>query len=146
MSVYLAYLAGVLDSDGCINIDRWKDSRKKKRMQYIVRIQVSVTAKETTDWLENHFEGSTRLVKRDPPHRDIYYWRISGMKAIELLEKVKDFMVLKRPRAELAIKFKDYVLTRRESREAASEELRKEVKKEKELIYQQMAFLNKRGK
>lgn len=146
MDVHLAYLAGVLDSDGCINIDRWKDSRKKKRMQYIVRIQVSVTAKETTDWLEKHFDGSTRIVKREAPCRDIYYWRTSGMKAIELLMRVKDYLVLKRPRAELAIKFKDYLLTRKESRESSSEELRNKVKREKELIYNQMAVLNKRGK
>lgn len=149
MKEKLAYLAGVIDSDGCIHIDRYRDQRKKdKSYQYTVRLQVGVTRKEIIDWLLEHFGGETRMYVNKSRHvnrNDMLIWRKSATEAIELVKKVRPYLVLKTPRADVAIEFEKTIMNKTECRSKKFSKEREEKMKKKALLHEQMRRLNKTG-
>lgn len=150
--IKLAYLAGVIDSDGCIHIERYVDRRKGRnnRYQYNVRLQVGVTRMEIINWIEKNFCGETRKYsyKRESKFQnrnDVINWRISSKQAINLLKELKDYLILKRDRAEIAIEFEKSILTPSESRSPHLKDVKEKKTKLKEELHAKMKILNQRG-
>lgn len=83
----LAYLAGVLDSDGCIGIYG----------NFQVRIDVAVKDEPITKWIFENFGG--RLYRRhntNPGQAEkLFGWVIGDAQATPLLEKIIPYLILK---------------------------------------------------
>jgi len=148
----LAYLAGVIDSDGCIHIERYVDSRKgrNRRYQYNVRLQIGMTRMEVIEWIGSNFFGETRkfsykIKSKYPNRNDITNWRISSRQAISLLKELKEYLVLKKDRAEIAIEFEKSIVSSKESRSLSLKKVRERKMKLKEELYNKMKELNMRG-
>ena len=103
----LAYTAGIIDADGCISIDKQRNSRNKKR-GYALRLSVQVgnTKEWLPFWLKMQYGGSVCQHNSSKPEaKDYWNWNISSHKAVEFLKLILPYLQLKRPQAELGILF-----------------------------------------
>lgn len=92
----LAYLAGVLDGEGCFNVARCRST-------YVPRILVVNTNEDLVSWLRATFGGDvTRTsVKNKPNWKPRYQWRLSHQKALDLAQRVMSFLRVKRAQANI---------------------------------------------
>lgn len=109
----LCYLAGVLDSDGCISISKMKPGRRIVRggevnlsARHVLTVNIINTSVALMEWLVATFGGryKQRVVYGDN-HRPTYDWWFNNGKAADLLEQVGPFLIIKRAQAELGVSF-----------------------------------------
>jgi hypothetical protein len=107
------YLAGIIDGEGCILMNR----EKGKKGDYIYRVFVTIanTSMKLHEWLEEKLPGRGYVrqaypgEKRSPtshPERwkTSYNWTISGSRvAIVLLREIAPYLIIKREQAELLV-------------------------------------------
>lgn len=133
----LAYTAGIMDGEGSIYI------RKTTRGHQSSELSVFVTNTEEwiCQWLKFQYGGSVHIMNptRKPNWKIGYRWWLSSNKAVEFLKMVLPYLNLKRPQAELAIKFQE-IKQRRGTRNLTKAE---SVLAEADRIL--MQNLNKRG-
>ena len=104
----LAYMAGIFDGEGYVGIQ--SDGKKSKHGKQNLRLRVAVTS--TDEWLCQYLKfamgGGIIVLKRVAPNRrTCYHWELSYRKAAEFLRLILPYLHLKRPQAELAIKFQE---------------------------------------
>ena len=103
----LSYLAGVIDSDGCIAISKYYDSDKPNRSpRYIVDLCVVNTSLRLMKWLVENFGGFYTERKRvSDKHKRTYSCKYTNSKAVYLLTLIEPYLVEKWDRAKNAIDF-----------------------------------------
>ena len=101
----LAYIAGIVDGEGYIGISA--DHRKRNPGRPCWRLRVAVT--NTSEWLVQYLKfsigGGIITLKSDKRPRPCYQWSVDRGRAAEFLKLILPYLRLKRPQAELAIKF-----------------------------------------
>lgn len=102
MREILAYLAGVIDSDGCILITKNLAQKRAKSPQYSARINVSQIQIEAIDLLEQLY-GGCRHLRKTRNHKDLHSWDLSSQQAREFLEDIYEFLRIKKAQAKVAI-------------------------------------------
>ena len=99
----LAYLAGIIDGEGCIRIRR---RRRGSYWCYYSYIRVAMTNQSVLMLLQYHLGGYVGKQTKLPSHRkEQYYWGIECRAAIIALQKLLPYLKIKKAEAELAIKF-----------------------------------------
>lgn len=102
-----AYMAGILDGEGCIFIHKLKDNGKNKPV-----IILEITNKEVIEWIHERFGGSMGFRKKRKEHwKDSYSWGLYVQLEIQIfLEKVFPFMIVKKKQASIMLFFltRDY--------------------------------------
>ena len=95
----LAYLAGVIDSDGCISIQKYSNCRAYRLNLVVVQRDMPLI-----EYLYNTFEGSVNMVSTARKNgRDFYLrWMITDHRAIEILKAIRPYMRLKTKQADIA--------------------------------------------
>lgn len=95
-----AYLAGVIDSDGCIGTQ--KNTIGRTYRPYLVVIQRDMVLIE---WLFSKFEGRVNLVSRKRADRTDYYlrWETHNTKTTNILKGSLPYLIVKKEQAKLAI-------------------------------------------
>jgi len=101
-----AYVAGLVDADGCIQICR---RTTNKRVRYALEVSVSNTDVRIINYLTNIVGGGVREDCR--MHRKIicYSWVITAHAAMELLEQIKPYLQSKKDEAEVATIFQQRI-------------------------------------
>lgn len=104
----LAYIAGIVDGEGHIQIIRFPAPKKKSTPGWRTTIAVDVT--NTDEWLINYlflnFGGTVYEVKHNNlKWKRCWRWAIRANKAERFLSLILPYLHLKKPHAELAIKF-----------------------------------------
>lgn len=94
-----AYIAGIIDGDGCISIYRNTDNG------WTLRICVDMQSKKVIDFLIGSFGGHCNMIAKPGVKYGIYYWYICGSKAYDMLKHIKLYLVEKKAQASLAMKF-----------------------------------------
>lgn len=97
----LAYVAGLIDGEGCIGIQ----SSKAGRQYYAeVTIGMVIKARPLLGEIQKHF-GGTVVRGRKPSAKwaASLKWRIGGDSALEFLEKIGPYLMLKRQQLEQAL-------------------------------------------
>ena len=99
-----AYLAGVLDSDGCVTIGK---SDSKGRSYYRLCVHITNTSRELIDWLATFFGGTIYLSNPNSPkhYKSAWRWSVRGRDASPILWGVLPYLRVKRERAELGLQF-----------------------------------------
>lgn len=130
----LAYVAGLIDGEGCIGIQK-----NSKHDLYYTEVTIGMTSKALPILMEmkSTFGGGIQK-KRDKTDRweEAHNWRIGGEGAASFLTKILPFLMLKRRQAELAI-----ALETLRQKNGWNETTRLEAAKMKD----QMHALNKKG-
>lgn len=136
-----AYLAGLLDGEGCISIVNTHTSRG--RPTFMMSIQLVMTHKATIEHVYNMWGGGwyidrgSRKAGQQKPAYSIHW---TSVHAAEVLREVLPFLVTKKQQAELALEFQKLIRDKHQTSRLGDEEQasRKE-------FYTQMRGLNKRG-
>jgi len=145
--VKLAYVAGLVDGEGCIRICSMKGKRKPthkkaRNVSYQASIQIamSIKARQVLTIIQQELGGTIYEMpqKTNPKWEDQIQWRITGDCAEKLIEQIEPFLILKQAQAELikrlaALRKHKTIWT-------------KQIQDQAENLKQQMHALNKRGR
>lgn len=94
----LAYLAGILDGEGCLSLG------VRKKIYVTPTVQVTNTDKRLIDWLDSCIPGHIYSTKEIRPNRKkAWLWSIAGAKARELIRSVRPFLKLKGEQADIIL-------------------------------------------
>ena len=132
-----AYLAGLVDGEGCIVITKMFPKRRKGKFYHVLYVKVSQYNKQFLDYWQRetglgnvHHAGG-----KNPKRKNDFQWQLGAAQAEELLKSVFDFLMIKKEQAQIALDFRNhkkarYRLTNQEiqNREAYRVALR-EIKK-----------------
>jgi hypothetical protein len=126
-----AYLAGIIDGEGCITIGAGK---KETCINYNAILCVQNTSRKLIDWIQSHFGGQIYLSKKETDKtKAAWMWRFTKKKDIELiLLAILPYLVVKKEQAKILL---NYVRLDR----SMNSEVRR-------LAYEQLRALNARGK
>ncbi len=108
--LHLAYLAGIIDGEGCIHIGYYFN-KSQNRSTYHTLIQVTSTDKSLIEWLSDKFEGKAALyTKAQTPknsRQTPYTWKVTGETLTHLCRSVLPFMVIKKDQIEIMLKMRE---------------------------------------
>ena len=103
----LAYLAGVIDSDGHITIN---ESTRKGRMYHGAVVGITGTRREPHDLASATWGGNVRSHQpKNPRHRLVYLWGKQGAGAAKVISDVLPFLRVKREIALVALELQEHV-------------------------------------
>ena len=143
-----AYIAGLIDGEGCITIirqDQSKHSPKHKSPSYRLAVFIYNTNKNMMNWLQDKIDGH-RFYKRakSPQHKDLYSINISAKTAEKFLVDIQPYIIAKSEQVKLALELQNLVNTYKKYRQHnfPGEPLIQEEINKREVIYQKMRQLN----
>lgn len=104
-----AYIAGIIDADGHVGIysrAHAKEGKFQSMAQYTLTVRVAMTHEGVVRWLCGKVGfGDVNVRHRAAPFKTVYDWRITCRAAVNLLEKIRPYMIVKRRHAEIAAIF-----------------------------------------
>lgn len=109
----LPYLAGALDADGFVSIQRTKKLRrgcKRHGIYHLARVGIGQTNSVVPQLFLATFGGTWHEHQpKNIAHRRVYQWQASNLLAACALEQLLPYLVLKRRQAVLAIQLSEMV-------------------------------------
>lgn len=103
------YLAGLIDSEGCLRIKKWKPKNKPNEV-YTISIEIGNTKLLIMPWLVKRFGGSVSFVEAKKNKRASAIWTLSAAKLYEILPKIQPFLRSKREVCDKLIEFQQTIL------------------------------------
>jgi len=106
-----AYLAGLIDGDGCIVISKsytyGKNHPEIKYDKYILKIEVSSSDTRLINYLVGAFGGRFGISNRKSgfSSEPNFFWQVYAKQNKEILKKIIPFIHLKKAQAELGVRF-----------------------------------------
>lgn len=106
-AVLYAYLAGIIDGEGTIRIDKTDYSQKRMRSpQYLAQICIGMNDKQVLDLLKETFGGGNVREERVPDRRSVWRWAATGrFRVPPILRMLLPYLKTKRRHAEIVIDF-----------------------------------------
>ena len=106
----IAYLAGIIDGEGCIYIGNFSNNPKTGEPYYQTAMQVTSTDQPLIDWLVATFGGlfSKRTAKQHPVNsrKQAYMWTATGDRLTHLCELILPFLKIKNRQCEIMLKMR----------------------------------------
>ena len=106
----IAYLAGIVDGEGCICMTRGFSSRKASGPTFKIRLTICSTSLVLLDWLVVNFGGNytkkALKIGMENKHSKSYNWNIHCDKAGQIIEMVLPYLVIKKRQAELVLAYR----------------------------------------
>jgi hypothetical protein len=131
----LAYAAGTMDSDGCIQI---MQKRSENKNYYSMRVSVSQVTECIPIWLVRNFGGRIdRFISSKERRQPLFRWSIESNKASDFLISILPYLIEKAERAKLGIKFQSTLIYK-----GFADKLTPDVIEQRIEMYQQMKILN----
>lgn len=106
----LAYLAGIIDGEGCIYIGNHSSNKESGAKYYQTLIKISSTDICLIDWLMNIFGGlrgeytPSQMSKNG--RRQVYFWQVTGERLTHLCELIYPFILIKKDELEIMLKMR----------------------------------------
>ena len=117
MMVTDAYVAGIIDGEGCITIESRSNSTS-----YAIRVDVGMTDRALTllQALKKQYGGSvSRHRKKSEKWDAASRWTVCGVQAADFLTKVMEHLQLKREQAEIAVRTQSMINDLQSARKGA---------------------------
>jgi len=108
----LAYMAGIVDGEGCFYIGLIP---KKQGDGYVTEhyrglLKIDNTEHILIDWLNETFSGTnsaaTRCTSTKRFTREVFSWIATGDRLLDLCEQILPYLTIKRKQCEIMIKFR----------------------------------------
>lgn len=97
----LAYIAGVIDSDGYITINQ---SQRQGRLYHAPQVGIAGTRRQPHDLAASLWGGKvSRHEPKNPVHRAQYQWSRQGEAAAEIIEAIFPYLLVKSDHAVVAL-------------------------------------------
>jgi len=103
------YLAGLIDSEGCFRIKKWKPKNKPNNV-YTITVEIGNTKLPIMPWLIKRFGGSATFISARGIKRSSATWSISAASLYDLLPKIRPFLRSKKEICDLLIEFQQTIL------------------------------------
>ena len=145
-----AYLAGWIDAECCLNINK-SHPKGKPNPTYKILLQCNNTKSPCFYWLSERFGGQFHFIDRShmkPVHRNQMCWRLSSASLSEILPKIHPFLKHKKPVCEELINFSKTIVPLNGiiSRNSPNfGEFYRPILEERERIFHKIQALNKKG-
>ena len=140
--VKLAYLAGIIDGEGCFYIGHIRQGKYGTRQQWHAKIQISSCDKVLIDWLREHFTGCSqnqyRWTSKKAFYRAVYHWSIGGEALDYFLPLLEPFLIIKNKHCKVMMEI------RKTFRNRGSQRLSKEDLELRTNLLKKMRRLNSR--
>ena len=105
-----AYLAGIIDGEGCFYFGQVKQGRYGNGTQWHCKIAVTSTDKRLTDWLNDLFGGTKeqryRYTSKKAYVRPIYRWDASGAMLDYICPLILPYLVIKKEQCEVMMEIR----------------------------------------
>ena len=99
----IAYLAGIVDGEGCISVMRLSRGNRSSAT-FMARISVAMTSEKIVRWIKATTEVGTVHVKcHQPGRKKQWLWLVNSRNAVGLLRTLLPFLKLKKPQARNAV-------------------------------------------
>lgn len=102
--IELAYIAGIIDGEGCVGIHKCPDKRGYSRLHYLY-LCISNNNPIVIDYFQSKLGGNITKRKSHPEWNPNYKWFIRSGKAEEVLSIVLPFLLIKKEQAKVGIEF-----------------------------------------
>jgi len=107
----LAYLAGIIDGEGCFFIGLFRTKATHDLLNYHTYIKISNTDKDLMDWVKekaqatnNQQERKTRVSLKE---RTIYNAQIGGAVLDAIMPKIYPYLIVKKRQCEIMMKMRN---------------------------------------
>ncbi len=112
----LAYLAGLVDGEGCVTYKQRFEHRKGKPRAYkfwYIRIEINMIDKETIDYVADTFACGSKDYRPPYPHQNHgqYRWQCSHRDALKVAKQLIPFSITKKDKLQKIIKHYDDNIT-----------------------------------
>ena len=142
--IQIGYLAGIIDGEGCIYVNRRKASGRRKTPGYAVKVVVSITSYALVEWFQENAK-LTSIHHSQPEGNRKEKWTCTwnNSKAEWILNTVLSHLVIKKKQATLGLQLLEHLRTTPIERgKTVSDDLIQY----RESIKKQISILNFRGK
>lgn len=124
----LAYLAGIIDGEGCFFIGLFRTDATNGLLNYHTYIKITNTDKGLIDWIHKKAKATniqqTRRTRKSLKERDIHHSQIGGQTLDALLPKIYPYLIVKRKQCEIMLKMRStFVYKRRLQKKEISQEI-----------------------
>jgi hypothetical protein len=103
----LAYLAGVIDSDGYITVTHCV---RKGRSYFSARVGIAGTRRQPHDLASSIWGGKvSRYEPKNPRHRAQFQWSRDGDGAVPVIEAIQPYLRIKGDQAQIALEVQEHV-------------------------------------
>jgi len=99
-----AYLAGIVDGEGCIGVYESRRSHSARGILHICQLSIANTDYQLMDIFSQHF-GGWITTRPCPPGKDMYYWQVSSERAEPIIRNLLPYLRIKKEQAYVAIRF-----------------------------------------
>jgi len=107
------YLAGLLDGEGCISIDRSGDKRSPGRVYHSLRVTITNTDPRLIAWLKEKLDTSASMTTSAANlrlgRRPVFQVGVRSRKAATLLSRVRPYLIVKAEQADVALAFQQLI-------------------------------------
>jgi hypothetical protein len=108
---HFAYLAGIIDGEGCIYIGSHSSNKESGARYFVTSVQVANTDERLIDWLKEKFGGLKSVyTKNQTPkvfRKQPYLWKVTGPSLTLLCKKMIPHSVIKRNQLEVMIEMRN---------------------------------------
>lgn len=143
-----AYLAGFIDAECCLNIQKYIPKNRHNPV-YKIQLQCNNTKSPCFYWISRRFGGQFHFIDRSKykNNRNQMCWRLSAASLNAILEKILPFLKHKKPVCEELIKFYKTTITcgHISPNSPLFEEFYHPIRQLREEIFHKIQFLNKKG-
>lgn len=105
----LAYLAGFIDGEGCIRINRRQPRAGEVSDIYQVHVEAEQVSRDPLDLLSRTYGGSVTVNRRNSRAnanwQDTYRWQLYAFQAVRCIQDLLPYLRGKRPQAEVCLRF-----------------------------------------
>lgn len=138
----IAYLAGLIDGEGCIYIGHTKQGKYGNGYQWHSMLKITSCDEALIIWLENIFGGSKdsryRWTSKNKFTRPVYNWQATGPMLDYLLPLVEPFLIIKAKQCDVMKRY------RQTSKNIGSKRLPLEINEKRLLLLSELRNLNSR--
>ena len=138
----IAYLAGLIDGEGCIYIGHTKQGKYGNGYQWHSMLKITSCDEELIIWLENTFGGSKdsryRWTSKQKFTRPVYNWQATGPMLDYILPLVKPYLIIKKKQCDVMLRYR---LT---SKNIGSKRLPEEIIQQRLILLNEIRNLNSR--
>lgn len=105
-SHHIPYLAGLIDGEGCVSVDRTSGRRNRPGFYYWAQVRVAMTDKRPLYLLGSLYGGSISSTDRSAHgHKRLYTWTLGGGKVTPLLKDIEPYCIVKKAQVAMALEF-----------------------------------------
>ena len=143
-----AYMAGIIDGEGCIYVNRRKPTGRRVTPGYGVKVIVTTTDRCLVDWMIEKAGLRSVFHVKNPPGNRRSKWLCTwnNNHADRLLRQLQKFLVIKTRQADIGIKLCEHLKRSRYRAGGTGKPVLKKEVEFREKIKQEIAALNKRGR